>query len=204
MQKKRAMGRTIQKLLGSFAHVNDHGGELSQLGLALRDALSFSYDDVRGVAPDPRDVPCTRLVSSEAPASKGNESCDGTAVGESAVHNAQSGSHPEVSSAQERNSMLSGSSSNQSPVTTVEFFDHGPVAIDEVPLGQPVGLVNLNTAVLNGTHGVLDHYIKESGRYAVTPLEGPMAGQCTKIKPCNLTDPCDDWLDSFFEANDIS
>ena len=76
----------------------------------------------------------------------------------------------------------------------VQFFGHDPVAVDEVPFGQLVRLGNLQSRDLNGAHALLDRYLPDSGRFAVSILEGPAAGQQKMIKPCNLTDPSEDWL----------
>ena len=61
-----------------------------------------------------------------------------------------------------------------------------------MPFGQPVRLVNLGAAGLNGTHAVLGNYVEDTGRFAVQLLEGPLAGHQKFIKPCNITYPDDD------------
>ena len=166
-------------MLRTFTSVNKHRGcQLSKIGKAyatvLDDAINSGISCSEGhTAPDPKDVPSTRLVTATHVSTTNTSSANAGCVA-------------------------------PSPVETVEFFGHGPVAIDDVPLGQPVRLVNLRTHALNGTHAMLDRYIKESGRFAVILAEGPMAGESKQIKPSNLTDPSDEWVDNFIAEHDIS
>ena len=178
-QKRRAQARVLQAMLRTLTSVNKHRGcQLSKIGKAYAKVL----DDE---------------INSSTPCSEGLTAPDPKDVPCTCLVQATLVSTTKTSSA-------NAECVAPSPVETVEFFGHGPVAIDDVPLGQPVRLVNLRTNALNGTHAMLDRYIKESGRFAVILAEGPMAGETKKIKPSNLTDPCDEWLDKFIAEHDIS